>query len=388
MSTEVRVPTTGNAGEDAVLVEWRVAVGDGVQPDTVLAIVETAKTTMDVVAPVAGVVLRLLAQPGDEVPEFGVIAEIGAAGVEDAGEVETATVHEVVADRVSISPRARIMAERRGLDVGRISGSGPNGRILIADVKRAAEEVHSPKPQSEPTGPPKPAATETRGERIALRGARKVTAQRLSAAVNDVAPVTLQRSAPADVLLNFASRLKEAPGPRIGVNELVMFAVATTLARHPQANAHFSWDGITQFSDVHLGFAVDNGRALLVPVVQHAHRKSLRAFATESRRLSDLALQDRVTPEHMEGATFTVTNLGPFGVEWFTPIVSTPQVCILGVGAVQRREGTSHLPLSLTFDHRALDGAAAAQCLQDIASAIASIDVVAALTETDPSNHA
>jgi pyruvate dehydrogenase E2 component (dihydrolipoamide acetyltransferase) len=393
MSTEVRVPTTGNAGEDAVLVEWQVAVGDVVQPDTVLAIVETAKTTMDVVAPVGGIVVRLLAEPGDEVPEFGVIAEIGNAGVTEAG-----TVNEPAIDQLRISPRARIMAERRGLDPGRISGTGPMGRILISDVMRAVQaspELQSadvPVAKPVPTAPvptaPVPTAPKPSGERIPLRGARKVTAQRMADAVSNVAAVTLQRTAPADVLLGFAGRLKGVEGPRIGINELVMFAVASTLARHPQANAHFSWEGITQFADVHLGFAVDNGRALLVPVIQHAQRTSLTGFATESRRLTDLALNERLTPEHMEGATFTVTNLGAFGVEWFTPIVSPPQVCILGVGAVQYRDGTSHLPLSLTFDHRALDGAAAARCLADISSAIASIDVVAALTETESSNHA
>jgi pyruvate dehydrogenase E2 component (dihydrolipoamide acetyltransferase) len=387
MSTEVRVPTTGNAGEDAVLVEWQVAVGDVVQPDTVLAIVETAKTTMDVVAPVGGIVVRLLAEPGDEVPEFGVIAEIGNAEGTEA-ETQAGTVNESAIEQLRISPRARIMAERRGLDPGRVTGTGPMGRILISDVMRAVQESPKQEFADGPAAQPVPTAPKPSGERIPLRGARKVTAQRMAAAVNDVAAVTLQRTAPADVLLGFAGRFKGVEGPRIGINELVMFAVASTLTRHPQANAHFSWEGITQFADVHLGFAVDNGRALLVPVIQHAHRSSLRAFATESRRLTDLALNERLTPEHMEGATFTVTNLGAFGIEWFTPIVSPPQVCILGIGAVQHRDGTSHLPLSLTFDHRALDGAAAARCLADISSAIASIDVVAALTETESSNHA
>jgi pyruvate dehydrogenase E2 component (dihydrolipoamide acetyltransferase) len=376
MKTEVRVPTTGNAGEDAVLVEWQVGVGDVVEPDTVLAIVETAKTTMDVVAPVAGTVLRLLADPGDEVSEFAVIAELGT--------LESAEVPERPKARLlRISPRARIMAERRGIDPSNIPGTGPHGRILISDVMRHVQGSDSAPPPTAPT-----LSSSLEGALTPLRGARKVTAERMAAAANEVAAVTLQRAVPADVLMGFAGRLKGATEPRIGINELVMFAVATVLPRHPQANAHFAWEGITTFTDVRLGFAVDNGRALLVPVIQDAHRTSLTTLARESRRLTELALSDRITPQHMENATFTVTNLGAFGVEWFNPIVNTPAVCILGVGAIHQREGIPHLPLSLTFDHRALDGAAAARLLSDIASAIASIDVVAALTETEGAKRA
>lgn len=402
MSTDVRVPTTGNAGEDAVLVEWQVCVGDEVQADAVIAVLETAKTTMDVVAPVAGTIVSLHAEPGDEVAEFAVIARIGSANerLEPLEESTPERVPDVVAPQpdtgradptprqasatrsphphVRISPRARILAERYGVDPSVIPGSGPHGRVLIDDVKRFVQA--GPEPSV-------PVPTSPAGSAQPLRGARKITAQRMAAAVNEVAPVTLQRTAPADVLVGFAARLKEATQPRIGINELVMFAVASVLPRHPQANAHFSWEGITQFPDVNLGFAVDNGRALLVPVIPHANKRSLRSFGAESRRLTDLVLSDRLGPDDMLGATFTVTNLGAFGVEWFNPIVSPPQVCILGVGAVSQRDGIPHVPLSLTFDHRALDGAAAARCLADIAAAISTIDVLAALPDTEgPSN--
>lgn len=401
MSTDVRVPTTGNAGEDAVLVEWQVAVGDEVPADAVIAVLETAKTTMDVVAPVAGTIVSLHAEPGDEVAEFAVIARIGVAGeapepVEggEPNEPQTGSaewssqgrpeatpepVHMPRSSgaRVRISPRARILADRHGVDPSVVPGSGPNGRVLIDDVKRFVQSAREPV---------SPASTAVSVQ--PLRGARKITAQRMAAAVNEVAPVTLQRVAPADVLVGLAARLKDATQPRIGINELVMFAVASVLPHHQQVNAHFSWEGISQFSDVHLGFAVDNGRALLVPVISHANSRSLRSFAGESRRLTDLAVSDRLLPDDMVGATFTVTNLGAFGVEWFNPIVSPPQVCILGVGAIQQRDGSPHLPLSLTFDHRALDGAAAARCLADIATAISTIDVIAALSDSEGPSHA
>lgn len=415
MSTDVRVPTTGNAGEDAVLVEWQVAVGDEVQADAVIAVLETAKTTMDLVAPVAGTIVSLHAQPGDEVAEFAVIARIGSAGEAPVpaaasnprderkpgserkpGDEEPRSTEPIApvslepstqrariagGSGARISPRARVLANRHGIDPSDIPGSGPHGRVLIDDVKRFVQSTGEPKPLTPSVGTSQPA-------RQPLRGARKVTAQRMAAAVDEVAPVTLQRMAAADVLVGLAARLKDATQPRIGINELVMFAVASVLPRHQQANAHFSWEGISQFPDVHLGFAVDNGRALLVPVIADANKRSLRSFAAESRRLTDLAIGDRLTPEDMVGATFTVTNLGAFGVEWFNPIVNPPQVCILGVGAVQQRDGTPHLPLSLTFDHRALDGAAAARCLADIATAISTIDVVAALSDPEGYSHA
>jgi len=394
MATEVRVPTTGNAGEDAVLVEWKVRVGDVVAPEAVIAVLETAKTTLDVMAPSGGVVLSLHGSPGDELAEFAVIARLGEPGEtpdtapDTTASPDPAPVATTIASvaqpaerkpstegRLRVSPRARIIAERRGIDLAQITGSGPHGRILIHDVIRIAHEPVAP-------------AASTTAVKIPVRGARKITAQRMAATVNDVAPVTLQRMAPADVLVEFSTRLKGATEPRIGINELVMFAVALTLPKHPQANAHFGWDEIHQFSHVNLGFAVDNGRALLVPVLRDAHALNLRSFAAESRRLTDLAVDDRLTPDHMADATFTVTNLGAYGVEWFNPIVSAPQVCILGVGAVQQREGHHHLPLSLTFDHRALDGAAAARFLADLADTIAAIDVAAVLNQSEESPHA
>jgi pyruvate dehydrogenase E2 component (dihydrolipoamide acetyltransferase) len=160
-----------------------------------------------------------------------------------------------------------------------------------------------------------------------------------------------------------------------------MFATARAVAQHPAANSWFHWDGITQFERVNLGFAVDTGQALLVPVIRSADTMTLSELSQAARALLHRARSGALTPEEMDGGTFTVSNLGGLGVHWFTPVLNPPQTGILGVGAVHQSDRTapSLLPLSLTFDHRAIDGAAAARLLADIAGCIETVDVLSAL---------
>ncbi|MCJ1707802.1 dihydrolipoamide acetyltransferase family protein [Microbacterium sp. VKM Ac-2923] len=414
MATEVKVPTTGNAGEPAVLLEWNVAVGDTVSIGDVVAVLETAKATVEVDTPAAGVVLDLRYAEGDEAPEHDVLLVVGAVGeavsarTPDAAPSAGASVGASAAPdgasdrspataraaspapeqspprgRLSISPRARRLAAERDVDIALIEGSGPFGRIVIADVEAA--DTAPPTPSA--TAPvPAPATSRAgrEGSVVPVRGARKVTAQRMHASLQGTAQVTLTRYASGDALLAYAARLKEAAAltgaARIGVNDLLLFAAARTLARHPAANSWFSWDGITRFDHVDLGFAVDTGQALLVPVIRDAQSLGLGALAEAAHAAIDRARAGRLAPDEMEGGTFTVSNLGGAGIHWFTPVLNTPQTCILGVGATHRAfpEAPAQLPLSLTFDHRAIDGSAAAALLADIASSIELIDTLAA----------
>lgn len=403
MSVDIRVPTTGNAGEDAVVAEVRVQLGSVVSQGDVVAVLETAKATVDVEAPSDGTVIDIRCQEGDEVPEYSTLVVIGDPG--EVVPVDEPTPHEAQAAPVveqepsepvasgpvvaaapsggrsaslSASPRARILAQRNGLDLSEVVGSGPGGRIIVPDVL-AAKHLASP----QPLAPDHEVSTI-----VPVRGARKVTAQRMTQSLSESAQVTLNRYVSADVLQEFTKRLRsytEMRGlPKVGVNDLVNFAVATVLPDYPAANSYFSWDGIEQFSHVNLGVAVDTGAALLVPVIPRAHELSLLELAAQTRSLAEKARAGGLELADMENGTFTVTNLGMFGVHWFTPVLNPPQSCILGVGAIYKPtpESPALLPLSLTFDHRALDGAQAARALAAVSDALENIDAHAAVLPT------
>jgi Pyruvate/2-oxoglutarate dehydrogenase complex, dihydrolipoamide acyltransferase (E2) component, and related enzymes len=421
MPTDVRVPTTGNAGEAAVVVDWNVKVGARVGVGDLLVVLETAKSTIDVESPVSGEVLKLMYAVGDEAPEHDVLAVIGAPGelLDDAplaaaaasngtteamaptqssgtATVDGPTLHTEDSPpydhrRIAASPRAKILAQRNGLELSKIVGSGPQGRIIVVDVlnaKRTQEVVtvdQGPaEPAHSPAGSPLPPTFTDDYVLVPVRGARKVTAQRMQESLQSAAQVTLTRYAKADPLLNYVKRLRAVSEgtslPKIGVNDLLLFATAWAVTRHPEANSWFGWDGIRQFSPVNLGFAVDTGQALLVPVIPNAAALSLAQIAAAAKASIEKSRAGKLTMPEMDGGTFTVSNLGSLGVHWFTPVLNPPQSCILGVGATHQLhdDGPSLLPLSLTFDHRALDGAAAAAMLAEIASAIEIVDVLAA----------
>jgi pyruvate dehydrogenase E2 component (dihydrolipoamide acetyltransferase) len=416
LATEVKVPTTGNAGEPAVLLEWNVAVGDRVSAGDVVATLETAKATVEIDSPADGVVLELRFADGDEVPEYDVLLTIGEPGEvvaatapsdaperteapagaapSTAGSGAAAGSQAGTSRRISISPRARRLAAERGLDIAALTGSGPFGRIVIADVVAAPDAATVPAastpaasqpaaPASTPAAPSIPGADRS-GRTVPVRGARRVTAQRMHASLQGTAQVTLTRYADASALLAYTARLRETShalgAPRIGINDLLLFAAARTVVRHPAANSWFDWDAMTQFDHVDLGFAVDTGSALLVPVIRDAHALGLAELAKQAHGAIERARAGRTAPAEMEGGTFTVSNLGGAGIHWFTPVLNPPQTCILGIGAAHRShpDAPAQLPLSLTFDHRAIDGTAAAALLSDLATSIAHVDTLAA----------
>lgn len=328
-----------------------------------------------------------------------------------------------------ISPRARHLAEQRQIDVGALQGSGPQGRIVERDVQAAitAQPKFSPVARAmverggytAPTqgsgpggrvmshdlsaqGAPAPAAplpaavpatpAAAGGYEVApVKGIRRVIADRMLASLQTTAQLTLNSSADARKLMALRRGLKTS-APELGlqgvtINDLVLFAASRILPQHPAVNALFIDNEIRQYHDVHLGFAVDTPRGLIVPVVQRANHLSLRRLAEESKRLATAAQTGKSTPDELAGGTFTVTNLGHLGIEHFTPILNPPQVAILGVSNVNLKpvevdgelEFVPHIGLSLTINHQVVDGAPGARFLQALGRGLAEIDLLLAI---------
>ncbi|MGL4651081.1 MAG: dihydrolipoamide acetyltransferase family protein [Caldilineaceae bacterium] len=311
------------------------------------------------------------------------------------GRVIERDVLAVTAAQPKLTPVAKAMVAEGGFTVPP-QGSGPGGRVMSRDLGRASETAAPAAPTiPAPAAAPAPAVAPAAGDeftRTSVKGVRKVIAERMLASLQTTAQLTMNASADARALQALRARLKTSPealGLRgITINDLVLFAVARTLTQHADLNAHFvtqNGEGaILQFRPVHVGFAVDTPRGLLVPVIRNAHALTLRALAVEAKRLSNAAIEGKSAPDDLQGGTFTVTNLGGFGVESFTPVLNPPQVGILGVGNINLKpvqgaagvEFVPHIGLSLTINHQVVDGAPGARFLQTLAANIAAIDLL------------
>lgn len=275
------------------------------------------------------------------------------------------------------------MAAQEGLKTHALSGSGPGGRILERDVRAALE--HPRRTPLPPPAPPDPkGSTSLEGpippqpwQTLPLQGVRRRVAERMLRSLQQSAQLTLHAYVEVGGLLRLREELKRHPDPgfqAINLHHLLLFALARTLPHFPELNACLVGDTLYQYQTVHLGFAVDTPRGLLVPVIHRAERLGLLELARTARRLTEEAQQGRTPPEALQRGTFGLSNLGPLGIEVFTPILNPPQVALLGVGAVGLRAVQAgaevvfrpHLPLSLTFDHRATDGAPAARFLHTL----------------------
>ncbi|MCX7681220.1 MAG: 2-oxo acid dehydrogenase subunit E2 [Anaerolineae bacterium] len=284
------------------------------------------------------------------------------------------------------TPVARRLAEQAGIDLRTIVGTGPGGRITREDVERA---IASPPPPPPPVAPPSvPVASPPVKEAAAvaevpLAGVRAVIARNMHASHQTTAPVTLTTEADATALVNLRERLKtllaDGLGFNIGYNDLLILLAARALREYPYINARLerNADGsevIRHLEEIHIGLAVDTERGLLVPVVRNADRKGLVEIARELRELIARARQGKALPDELTGSTFTITNLGIHEIDAFTPIINLPEVAILGVGRIKPRPAVvdgqvcvrQTVWLSLTFDHRLVDGAPAARFLQRI----------------------
>jgi len=427
MATAVIMPRQGQSVESCIITEWAKKKGDTVAVGDVLFSYETDKSSFDEKSEVAGTLLEVFAAEGDDVPCLETVCIIGDAGedisalipakdgaasapaaeapaaapVAEAALAPAATAEaapaatEACGDLLRISPRAKKLALTAGADLSKVVATGPMGRIIERDVNAlldagktttieaverflAGERVVVEEAPEAPAAAVEaaPAAKTTGGYTdVKITNIRKVIAKSMHASLSNMAQLTLNASFDATEVMAFRSNLK-ANGEALGMgnitlNDIVLYAVAKTLKNHKDLNAHWLDDVMRIFDNVNLGIAVDTERGLMVPTLMAAETMSLSELSANAKSLIKETQGGSISPDKLSGGTFTVTNLGSLGVESFTPVINPPQVAILGVCAITQRvkaDGSVYpaMGLSLTFDHRALDGAPAARFLKDL----------------------
>lgn len=405
MAIAVLMPKQGQSVESCLIINWIKKKGDKVKAEEPICEVETDKAVFEVEAPETGTILKIFYKEGDDVPVLNTIAIIGQPGEKIDHLILKKTVSvskgEYVENQkaittdestkktkpsfgdglIPISPVARRFAEKKGIDFSKLTGSGPGGRIVKKDIEKALSEGEPLIPSTvskEFFGPLK---------EIPVEGVRKIISERMLTSLQSTAQLTLNTSADASSLLSSRQWLKSSPVKlglnKITINDLVLYTVIKTLTKYKALNAHFRKDKILEFEHVHLGFAVDSPRGLMVPIIHNAHLLSLEEISQEARRLSTACQEDTILPDELNGGTFTVTNLGTMGIESFTPILNIPQVAILGICSISLKpimkdneiKFIPHMGLSLTFNHQAVDGAPAAKFLQELNIVIANFDL-------------
>ncbi len=374
MARSVFMPKQGETVESCLIIEWKKKEGDRVEKDEIICEVETNKAIFEIIAPEKGTLLKILFKEGEDVPVYTPIAIIGEPGES----IDNLIPASHLDSSVPISPRARHLAEKKGVEISKILGTGPEGRIIAQDVLNFLSKPGAITPEEVTQGlaksPPVSFYLGSQKE-ISVQGIRKIIADKMFKSLQNSAQITLNASAEVSTLLSLKEGWKEATSEsdlsRISINDLVAYALIKTLPQFRTLNAHFLIDKIVEYDNIHLGIAVDTPRGLMVPVIHQAQLKSLVEISKETRRLKQACLDRSIQLEEMEGGTFTLTNLGKFGIESFTPILNIPEVAILGVNNIRLqpiRENSEikylpHLGLSLTMDHRAVDGATGAKFL-------------------------
>lgn len=391
MVREVIMPQLGLTMEEGTIVQWIKQEGDTVKAGDVLLEITTDKLTSEVVSEYDGTLLKIVVPEGEDVPVKGLLAYIGdpsdqigekaapAVGAEDApapAEKMDAAADPENQHRIRISPLARKTAAELGVDYAGIAGSGSMARIVQKDILAAFEAAKAAKP--EPIAPaPKlwNAGPADGGKAVKISGMRKVVAQRMLQAHTEIPPVTQVTKVDVTELMAFRKMLLEETGKKYSVNDLILKATARVLRSHPEMLASLVGEMIVQHDLVHLGMAVALDAGLIVPVIRDADLMGLDEISLAARDIATRAKENRLLPDEYNNSTFTVTNLGMFGVEMFTPIINQPNAAILGVCAIEDElaqgddggvEKHQVMRLCLTYDHRLIDGAVAARFAMDL----------------------
>ena len=426
MANVVIMPRQGQSVESCIITAIDKKVGDTVAKGDLLFSYETDKSSFDELATEDGVILALFREEGDDVPCLENVLVIGQPGedfsqfipksdeepakAEAAPKAAETAAPTATAQSGAISPRARLLAEKTGADLLKAKPTGPNGRIVERDVMAlvdagltvsyAARDGYTV--ATEGTGingkvtlrdldrpeAVAPAFTGPEFEDVKLPNIRKVIAKAMHASLSNMAQLTLNTSFDATKILALRASLK-AGGEKFGLanatlNDMILYAVSRVILSHKDLNAHFLDDTIRYYNTVNLGVAVDTPRGLMVPTVFSAERLTLSELSRAAKSVITEAQSGNISPDKLQGGSFTVTNLGSLGIENFTPVINPPQTGILGVGAITKRikevDGKdvtySAMGLSLTFDHRALDGAPAAKFLKDLVFALENFDLL------------
>lgn len=396
--TIIRMPLLSDTMTEGKIIQWNKQVGDPVKSDDSLADVETDKATMEVVGYTNGTLLHIGVPTGEAAKVNSVIAIIGKAGTDirellasldgsstpaatpTAAPVATATTSPVVAttptampseyDRLKVSPLARKMAADKGIDIRQVSGTGDGGRIVRRDI-----DAFTPTTRSQ--------ATTLQAATPILTGEegfidtpntqmRKVIARRLSESLYTAPHFFLTMEIGMDNAIAARTQLNELSPVKISFQDMLIKACALALRHHPAVNSSWMGDFIRTYTHIHIGSAIALPEGLIVPVVRFADRKSMIQIATETRELYDKARQKKIQPQEFSGNTFTISNLGMMDIDEFTAVINPPDSCILAVGRISEKivrkgEGfgvTQMMKVTLSCDHRSVDGAVGAAFLQ------------------------
>jgi pyruvate dehydrogenase E2 component (dihydrolipoamide acetyltransferase) len=415
MSREIVMPNVGAAADEATLVEWLVTEGDEIAVGQPLFEVESDKVTLVIEASEPGRVARLLVNAGATVPVGSAIAllDLAAESAVEArpdSEAESALARTPLADqlypevvvgsataaassaRVDVSPRARALATELGVDLAMVVGTGPNGRIVEADIR--ATHVTGGMASPPISGPSSMSASGQADATLSgLRGHRAVVARRMTKSARTTAAVTLTREVAADAIVAARERLRaqhSSVADALSFDLVLAVLVARALGEHPALNTSLGSDGIVTHEQANIGIAIDGESGLVVPVVRNAGARPIEEIAKEWRGLRERARTGAATPTDLSGGTFTITNLGHLGVDAFTPIINLGECAVLGVGRMVERPiahngelGIGQVSiLSLTFDHRLVDGASAAKFLAKLTELIEHPDRAYVLEQT------
>ena len=439
MATVVIMPKQGQSVESCIITEWNKKKGDQVTKGEILFAYETDKASFEEEALVDGILLDLFYEAGDEVPVLTNVCVIGAAGEStdayrpggagaksaESSEIvvkqdtTAAKTKEILSEAVNqeagtgaISPRAKILADKEGILTTGLSGTGPKGRIIEQDVlaviagnpkttplakKIAGQEQLQPAATGSGLGGSVTAKDLTTPNPVysndfeikKLSNMRKMIAKAMLNSLQNSAQLTHHLGADARRMLELRRKVKKANDNgypvNITINDMVCFAVVKALRKFPQANGHFLGDSVKYFNKIHLGVAVDTDRGLMVPAIRNADDLSIQGLSNQMREIAVSCRKGAINPELLssEAASFTVSNLGNYGVEMFTPVINLPQVGILGVNTIVPRpkdlgDGVygfvPFIGLSLTYDHQALDGGEATRFLKQIAIEIENLE--------------
>ncbi|ARZ62860.1 MULTISPECIES: acetoin dehydrogenase complex dihydrolipoyllysine-residue acetyltransferase [Bacillus cereus group] len=388
MAVEVVMPKLGMAMKEGIITSWNVKAGDNVAKGELIASINSEKIETEIEAPADGTVLDIAVSEDEGVPPGTVICYIGKPNekveVHEGTKVEEElTASEVPQNvqhpeplgkevtnkqRIKISPVAKKIAKTENLDIKSLLGTGPGGRITKLDVLKALEErVAVPE-----------VLEQEESKVIPVTGMRKAIANRMHASLQNSAQLTLTMKVDVTDLVALHKEIAEVVQKRydnkLTITDFVSRAVVLALGDHKEMNSAYIDDAIHQFEHVHLGMAVALEKGLVVPAIRFANNLSLVELSKEIKNVAQKVRAGNLNSDDMQGTTFTISNLGSFGIEYFTPVLNTPETGILGVGAIEyvpvykgkKLKKGSMLPLSLTFDHRVLDGAPAAAFLRTI----------------------
>lgn len=405
MANVVHMPALSDTMEEGTLIAWHKKVGDTVEAGELLAEIETDKAVMEFQSFFDGVLLYIGVEEGNAVPVDAVIAVIGeegedyqaliaADGASDNAAVTpeetpsnevletitaplaTATDSNTEGGRVKASPLAKAMAKEEGIDISLVKGSGDDGRIVKRDIEDYLKQNAAAKQAAPVQQPATIAVPEPEGdyEDVPASQMRKVIARRLGESKFTAPHFYLTMEICMDKLIATRKEVKNLTDTKISFNDFVVKATAKALKEHKAINASWLGDRIRYYNYVNIGVAVAMDEGLVVPVVRNADAKALSQIATEVRELAGKARERKLTPDEMTGNTFTISNLGMFGIDEFTAIINPPDACILAVGAINPRlvmvdgevKESNFMKVTLSCDHRVVDGASGAKFLQTL----------------------